>query len=86
MPATVKALNLHLSTDVEIKFEQVDAIAPQHAFELGRLAQEVGQLVGRTKPITRSTPARVYQEGICLPPAHCPTIPMDNAIDPLQQG
>src|SRR5262245_2277446 len=50
MPATVKTLQLHLSTDVEIKLEQVDAITRQHAFKLRRLAQEIGQLVGRTKP------------------------------------
>ena len=45
VPALVEALELHLAADVEIELEQVDAVAHQHALELRRLAQEVGELV-----------------------------------------
>ena len=46
----MEALQLHFPTDIEIELEKVDAVACEHALELRRLAQEVGELIGRAKP------------------------------------
>ena len=59
--AFLEAAALFFSAHREPELEQMHARAHQLPFEFGCLAQEFVDLVVRAKPITRSTPARLYQ-------------------------
>ena len=60
--AFLEASALFFAAHREPELDEVHAAAHQVALELGRLAHELEVFVGEQKPITRSTPARLYQE------------------------